>query len=265
MKYSFDHDLHIHSYLSTCCKTEAQTPERILQYAKDNGLRTVCLTDHFWDETVTPPPSSWYAKQPLSHISQAKPLPQAENIRFLFGCEIDLTADLTLGLSRERMELFDFIVIPTTHMHFSFTLHPEEAETVEGRAKAWVRRLEGLLNMDLPWHKVGIAHLTCHLIYRDEDRYLQVVQALPEAELIRLFTKAARLGAGIELNQSDINYARENPDILLRPYRIAKACGCKFYLGSDAHNPEELDSTREAFHWAIDQLALTEEHKFVLK
>ena len=265
MKYQIDHDLHIHSFLSTCCKTEEQTPERILQYAQQFGLKTICLTNHFWDETVEPIPSNWYAKQPLAHIQAAKPLPQAEGISFLFGCEVDLTADLTLGVSQERLDQFDFIVIPTTHMHFSFTTYPEETGSVEGRAKAWIRRLDGLLRMDLPFHKIGIAHLSCRLIYREDDQYVQVIEALPEDELIRLFTKAAQVGVGIELNQDDLKYAQAHPDILLRPFRIAKACGCKFYLASDAHKPEELDEACSYFQWGIDMLELTEEDKFIVK
>ena len=52
MRFKFDSDLHIHSKISLCSGDERQTGERILQYAKDNGLKTVCITDHFWDENV---------------------------------------------------------------------------------------------------------------------------------------------------------------------------------------------------------------------
>lgn len=33
MRYSFDHDLHIHSQISSCSNHPEQTTERILQYA----------------------------------------------------------------------------------------------------------------------------------------------------------------------------------------------------------------------------------------
>ena len=88
MRFTFDHDLHIHSYLSSCSRDPEQTPERILQYAKDEGLNTICLTDHYWDSAVEGP-SKWYAPQDFEHISQAKPLPQSDGIRFLFGCETE--------------------------------------------------------------------------------------------------------------------------------------------------------------------------------
>ena len=49
MRYTVDHDLHIHSQISSCSRDPEQTNERILQYAEKNGLNTLCLTDHFWD------------------------------------------------------------------------------------------------------------------------------------------------------------------------------------------------------------------------
>ena len=89
MRYVFDNDLHIHSQLASCSGDSEQTVERILEYAKSNGLRTICLTDHFWDETVPSKAGDcgwfgWYAQQNTAHIRQALPLPQSEGIRFLF-------------------------------------------------------------------------------------------------------------------------------------------------------------------------------------
>jgi len=262
MKYIIDNDLHIHSQLSSCSADPEQTPERILRYAEENGLKTVCLTDHFWDDLV-PGASKWYAPQDFAHISQAKPLPQSEKVRFLFGCETDLDMFLTLGVSRERMEEFDFIIIPTTHMHMKeFTITPEDGATSESRAKAWVKRLDAVLNMDLPFYKVGLAHLTCGLIDRNRESYRKILAMLPEEELYRLFKKAAVLGVGIELNAGDMSFAEEETELVLRPYRIAKECGCKFYLGTDAHHPASFEKMIPTMTRAIDLLDLQEEDKF---
>ena len=82
MRYIVDHDLHIHSYGSMCSGDPEQTPERILQYALDEGFTAVALTDHFWDEKV-PGASKWYSKQDYPHICQSKPLPKSEGIRVI--------------------------------------------------------------------------------------------------------------------------------------------------------------------------------------
>ena len=263
MKYVIDNDLHIHSRISLCSGDEGQTGEAILDYAVKNGLKTVCLTDHFWDESVPSLPESWYHGQGLAHISAALPLPKAEGVRFLFGCETELDRNLTLGVAPEHYSLFDFIVIPTTHLHMrGFTATEAELATAESRADAWVRRLDAVLSMDLPFHKVGIAHLTCTLIAREHADYLATLEALPEREMRRLFQKAASLGVGIELNE---RFSDEDAPLVLRPYRIAKACGCKFYLGSDAHTRKALESAPAQHARIIDALALTEEDKFRLQ
>ena len=258
-----DNDLHIHSRLSRCSRDPEQTAAAILQYAKDNGLKTICLTDHFWDEAL-PCPSNWYATQNYAHILQAKPLPQAEGIRFLFGCETDMDKDLRIGVSPEKYDLFDFIIIATTHFHMkSLSGFTQETTTAE-RVDLWLKRLEALLSANLPFHKVGIAHLTCRLIAPTEEEMLAVLEALPEAELQRLFTKAAQLGAGIELNASDMVFPEEEQETILRIYRIAKDCGCKFYFGSDAHHPAELEAVKAVFQKAAELLQLTEADKFLL-
>lgn len=260
MRFQIDHDLHIHSNISLCSGDPAQTPERILKYAQDMGMHTVCLTDHFWDETVPDLPSSWYKGQGIAHISAALPLPQAEGIRFLFGCETELDRDLALGVAKEHFDLFDFIIIPTTHMHMhGFTVSDEDIRDAESRAHAWVKRLDAVLSMELPFHKVGIAHMTCSLIAKERAEYLATLEAIPEDEMRRLFGRAASLEVGIELNE---RFSDAEAEIVLRPYRIARECGCKFYLGSDAHTVKGLEKAKEGFERMIDLLDLTEQDKF---
>ena len=264
MRYVYDNDLHIHSKISACSGIPEQTNERILEYAKTNNLKTICVTDHFWDDAVEGA-SDWYAPQNYDRIVAAKPLPEADGIRFLFGCETELDKNLTLGISKEKYDLFDFIVIPTTHFHMEgFTLSYEELATSKTRADAWIKRFDAVLNMDLPFHKVGIAHLTCALINRDKEKFAEIFSLIPDEEMKRLFTKAAKLGVGIELNACDMEFKGGEPEIILRPYRIAKECGCKFYFASDGHRPAELDRAKAVFERAIDLLGLEEEDKFIL-
>ena len=266
MKYIVDHDFHIHSRISLCSKDEEQTTERILKYAKDNRFKTICLTDHFWDENVECL-SQWYSKQPYSHISQAKPLPQDENVKFLFGCETELNTFLTLGISKEKFDDFDFVVIPTTHFHMiSLTESDDEFATPKIRANLWVKRFETVLNMDLPFHKIGIAHMVCPLICRqDREIYLKTLNLIPEEDAKRIFKKAAELGVGIEINSMDMKFEENETETVLRLFKIAKECGCKFYCGSDAHKTFELDEAKALLEKAVELLELTEDDKFILQ
>lgn len=40
--------------------------------------------------------------------------------------------------------------------------------------------------------------------------------------------------------------------------------GCKFYFGSDAHHPAELDMAKNIFERAIDDLQLEQSDGFVI-
>ena len=263
MRFQIDHDLHIHSYLSTCCSKPEQNPKYILTHAKKHGYHKVCLTDHFWDSDVPGAPK-WYAEQDYAHICEAKPLPQDENVEFLFGCETELNSDFELALTLEHFDNFDFVIIPTTHMHMkNVVVKEEDFESVEKRSKLWIDRFDAVLNMPLPFHKVGIAHLTCeYLGFPSYENFIAALEMIPDSEMERLFTKAAVLGVGIELNGDSMLQAVKMPDILLRPYCIAKQCGCKFYFGSDAHGQDGLVKSFDALEKVIDLLGLEESDKF---
>ena len=266
MKYKIDHDFHIHSKLSSCSNHPEQTNENILNYAKKNNLKKIILTDHYWDSAVSGA-SDWYEPQNFEHLSLAKPLPQAEGIEFLFGCETDMDKNCRIGIPPSRYDDFDFIIISTTHLHMKgFTIDEADFNDNETRAKLWEKRLDVLLNMDLPFHKIGIPHPACDLISpKSRKDYLDTLNLISDDVFERIFTKIAKLGCGLEINYGDMWFSEDETDIILRPFKIAKKCGCKFYLGSDSHRPQQFIEAIIAFNRAIDLLGLTEEDKFILK
>ncbi|MBQ6862725.1 MAG: hypothetical protein IJO14_00665 [Clostridia bacterium] len=261
MRYIADHDFHIHSTVSSCCHDAAQTPETILKYAKKNGYSKVCLTNHFWDENVSSE-AEWIEEHNYSRVSSVLPLLQDDQVAFLFGCETDMDFNNVLGVSRERFDCFDFIIVSTTHLHLSGHTVRNEITSPAQAAFHWTDKLENLLCKDIPFHKIGIAHLTTGHILK--SRTTEALSLIPDATMYDLFKECARKGAGIELNVKTINMNEAEKEILLRPYFIAKECSCKFYLGSDAHKTSALDGAKENFEDVIDKLNLQESDKFLL-
>lgn len=264
MRYKIDHDYHIHTRLSICSGDDGQTPDAILQIAKQRGQKKICITDHFWDEAVpcNTRVNWWYEKQNYNHIAQSLPIPEDRDTEFLFGCEADMDSDDTIGISRERMNNFGFIIVSTTHFHHMGGERWGDRSN-EVLARRWVERFDALLDADLPFYKTGVAHLACSLINnKSREDYLDTLNRIPQQELERLFSKAAACGIGIELNSGDMSYKETQADTILRLFRTAKYCGCKFYLGSDAHERHAFDGTDEIFERCVTALSLTENDKF---
>ncbi len=263
MKFIIDHDYHIHSRLSLCSNDERQTSKTILDYAENNQLKEICITDHFWSENATAKPSDWYKPQNYAHISKILPLPQNNKARFYFGCETEMDKYFNLGISDTDYEKFDFIIVPTTHLHMNgFTIDEADFST-ERRAYLYIERLNKLMDKALPFEKIGIAHLTCPLMApADWESHLAVLDKITDVEYSDVFKKIAEKGAGFELNFEPEKYTPDDLIRVLRPYRIAKGAGCKFYFGSDAHHPAKLESFMRRAKEIIELLELHEEDKF---
>ncbi len=253
-------DLHCHSTLSSCCHDAAMTPQAILDFAKAHAYTELCLTDHLWDSAV-PGSSDWYAPQNVEHVRSCLPLPKSDGLRFRFGCETELPMSGIPALARENFDLFDFVVIPPNHMHMKGLVRPESIDTPEKMAIYVQDRLENLMERDLPFRKIGLAHLTCSLMF-SEGSVADVVSHMSEARLLRIFKGYAQAGTGIELNAGSFKEWDARREELLIIYRAAKEAGCRFYLSSDAHAVKSLSGVPDFLPEVISALHLTSEHQY---
>lgn len=259
-----DHDFHIHSFLSSCSTDETQIPENILKVNKANGIKKLCVTDHFWDETV-PGASEWYKPQNFAHLSENLPLPQDDEVEFYFGCEADMDSDMRIGISRECIDKFDFVIVSTTHLHMcGFTITEEDYySSLERHKQIYLDRIECLLDKNFPFEKMGIGHLTRKFIAMNgPDDHIDVLNMITDDEFRYIFTKSAKKGIGIELNLQLDGYTDKQVKDIMRPYHIAKECGNRFYLGSDAHRLTGFNDSKQNFEHIIDLLDLRERDRF---
>ena len=265
MRYIIDHDLHIHSNISSCANYPDNTAESILSAAKKVNIKKIALTDHFWDMDIECEIKAGSCG--FERLSSVLPLPRDENVEFLFGCEADVNYDMVVGVAKEKFDKFDIILISLTHnQKVGKAIKKEDSMIPERLARVWVERLESLLNQNLPFCKIGITHLTTPNIAKSSPEiYKKTLDLIPEDDLIRVFNLASMRGVGIELNATDMKYTEENKERILRIYRAAKRCGCKFYCGSDSHHFSGIEKKRISFiESAIDELGLTEDDKWPL-
>ena len=265
MKYKIDHDFHIHTYLSKCSGDPEQTNERLLAYAKKNGLRHICVTNHFWDKDI-PGGSKFHEGQDLEHLYRALPFPESEDVTFHFGCECEINKEGTFGVLTEHLDRFAFLALSVAHMHMKdFTIVLPEQDSAEARIALYKKRMEWALAMDLPWHKVGLAHPTTALIASANwEKHLEILDGIDDDTWADWFTRLEARGAGIELNIEIFRFTEEELPRGLRPFEIAKACGSHFYLGSDAHRLSQIEEAPSRFARIIELLDLKEEQKWHL-
>mgnify|MGYP003294546073 CR=1 FL=1 len=128
--------------------------------------------------------------------------------------------------------------------------------------EAYKKRIYQILDMDLPFEKCGLAHFTTPLVCKIDP--VGVFDAFSDEEYEEIFTRVAEYGMGVELN-TNVKYLDADEEEFrhhLRPYRIAKKAGCKFYLGGDAHTPDKFHTCLLMFRRVVDTLELTEDDKF---
>ncbi len=238
----------------------SRLPAAFFQYAKENGLADICLTDHFWDEAVPPVPA--WQEQSFAALQTVLPLPQGGGIHFHFGCEAEMDRDYRLGLAPEHYDAFELILIATSHLHLGFTTYGDECSILQ-KAVTYICKLEHLLSMPLPFEKIGLPHLTTSLIATEHPGdHFKVLDSIPDSAFRDVFREFAHRGSGIELNAELAELIQQNQAGALRPFFIAKEVGCKFYFGSDGHIPDETSRARSAFEAISHVFPLDELERF---
>ncbi len=251
MRYLVDHDLHNHSHVSPCSRDPRQTKEAILAYALTNGYSLVGLTDHLWPDTRD---IIW------PHMQE---IPQSSRCRFLKGAEVDMDMNGDLLLYDDELKYIDYFILALTHVHLvGCVTDPQKAPlSVEDTAAYIKERLKRAFSMNLPFERVGLAHITWIPQPAGHD-VTECLSLFSDWEWEEIFSKVAALGMGVELNFDPKDYSSEQLPLILKPYQIAKKIGCKFYCGGDAHKPEDFCSKRNRFESIVDLLTLTEDDKW---
>lgn len=259
--FSINHDYHIHTHLSSCSRDPEQTARSIVATCEARGYDTICITDHCWDSAV-PGASGWYAPQDLDHIFSDHPLPRTD-MRLLFGCETEYLGGDRLGLSKAAFDRLDYVNIPVSHFHMAGFVRPESVQTSAQYAELLVRRIDELSRLDLPFHKIGVAHMS--YTFQKGEALEQTLELADESALRRAFSRLARNGAGIELNPSCFpDGVWQKDERYLRLYRFALEEGCRFYIGSDAHHPAGLLNV-DALSAVAEKIGIDDSRRFIIK
>ncbi|MDD4773691.1 MAG: PHP domain-containing protein [Eubacteriales bacterium] len=233
-------DLHVHTFLSSCARADA-LPENYLKRCPEEGITTVCFTDHFWDEGI-PGASGWYRPQNLAHVMRLRePIPpEYEGIRVLYGAETEFigsrmsqTEGGIVGISPQTAKNFSFVLIPANHFHMKGYTIPASV-TDASDIRLWMIdnfNEAARVSLGVP---TGIAHPFEPMGF-DKAVAPAIFEAITDDDYRGCFSLAAAEDKSIELNHSvlDSPFYEE----YVRIFSIARDCGCVFHTASDAHTP----------------------------
>jgi histidinol phosphatase-like PHP family hydrolase len=247
------HDFHFHTDLSSCAKRESSL-KIMLRHLKEAGVTTAGVANHLWDAKV-PGASGWYAPQNVQHVlsvtEEYAALTEEERcgIKLYFGCETEYVGQGRVALKADSAELFDYVLVPAHHFHMKNFVRPAELEDAAAVGRMMRARFTEVCNIEFAF---GIAHPFMVLGY--PGRIDEILATISDSDFGEVFTCAAEKGKSVELNICTLYQDTENdsdgfPVEYRRMFNIARECGCKFHLGSDAHAPERLG--RERFDKAL--------------
>lgn len=256
-----DHDVHVHTFLSACCRDPEAVPEKILARAAESGLRLIGFADHLWDPAC-PGGSGWYAPQTPDHVAQVREqMPVQTPVRVLFGAESEYCGGGKVGISRTTAEALDFVLLPMSHLHMKGFVMPSGVDDPAGIGALMVQRFREVIALGLA---TGIAHpfLPCGYPTQTDA----IIGSISDGQFRECFTAAAQAGVSIEITTGFFPSLRSEEPLpgwqdatFLRPLALAKESGCRFHFASDAHTLAGIGSVQQLAPFVAD-LGLDEGH-----
>ncbi len=251
------HDLHIHTYLSTCCGDKInQTPRAILALAEEMGVTTIGFSDHVWANPGVPP-SDWYRPQDENQIRRLREdlVALETDVRVLVGCEADMRAPGAFGITPELAADLDHVLLACSHFHMrDFVAQPESAAPRDVARHLLAFFISGVTS--------GLATSIAHpfLPLGHIEQLDAIIATISDGEFAEAFGVAGEHGVGLEITTGflpgiDGPFSLETP---LRFLTLAKQAGCHFTCGSDAHTPARQRELPQ-LTVLVDALGLTED------
>lgn len=143
------HDVHNHTFISSCSHDPEATVQAYCRRAAELGHNVLGIANHVWDETV-PGADSWYANQPVKYVAAARDSVPADTagVKVLVGCETEYYAmrDI-LGMRADTAEkYFDYVLVPHSHVHMKEQGRVcPDPDDVKARRRAMTARIKAAL------------------------------------------------------------------------------------------------------------------------
>jgi len=255
-----DHDVHVHTNLSSCSHDPAMDAAAVIRRAAELGLTTVGFANHMWDAAV-PGASDWYAPQDVNHVLSIREQVPADTrgVRVLVGCETEYCGGGKFGISPAAADRLDYVLIPHSHFHMKGFTVPAALREPRDVAAELVRRFDDVVASGLA---TGVAHPFLTLGF--EEQLDEILALIGDEQFAGCFGRAAEANVSVEIHTGmfpALGRGKERchcEETFLRVLSLARQAGCRFHFTSDAHRLADLDLTPKLAPYA-DRLGITPE------
>ena len=265
-------DLHLHTNLSNCAPRET-VPETYLPFLEKEDVDTVGFSNHLYypDSFVFSKEEKAASDVPgVQRVMKLKDslanLGNKTGCRILLGCEVEVAHGREPSLPKELAGNFDYILIAASHiLNIRQYYRNYDLSTPEKLRDLMIERFEYACHVGYPV-PTGICHPLYPICSPDEQ---EIVDGISDSRLADCFTLAAKNNISIEIhaclyrNGTRLDEERLSPSYI-RLLSAAKACGCHFHFGSDAHCAEAFANTHSLLRRAAERAGIIKEDMWKL-
>jgi histidinol phosphatase-like PHP family hydrolase len=246
----FDCDYHIHTKLSPCADRNFDI-EKIIQIQQKRGVKDVGITDHDYS----------YGYKVKNIKAARKSIKLCEpSISVHFGVESHMLEYRVASINIQLAAHFDYVLMAPNHYHLRGVAAPDDLQHPRKVAIHEIYMFEAAIACPLT---DAVAHpfVLMPNVFRlspDELKAFseEVTRNIDKKRLISQLDLASHRGTGIEMSPKFVRY---NQWHLLEFYQLCLERGAKLFIGSDAHNDEEL-AELAVLEPVLKQLGVREEH-----
>ncbi|GEM_PF-1939326 len=269
MSYSlWNGDLHTHTNLSLCAPAST-VPASYLPYCQQEDIQVLGFSNHLYYKEwnlLGQTGDQMGVNRVLRLAPQLAETQKQTDMKLLFGCEVEVIYGKEPALAPADATPFDYVLIAASHI--LNIPHEYDTRELQDADKLRERTLERFLfacSLDYPV-PVGICHPLYPICSPVEQ---QVVDGISDSQLAECFSLAAKKNISIEIHAclyrkgTALNEEGLSPSYL-RVLSAAKACGCKFHFGADAHAPEAFTGVHNKLRLAARRAGITPEDMWQL-
>lgn len=263
-------DLHIHTNYSHCAPRET-VAESYLPYLEKEDVRVLGFSNHlYYPDSVSEEERAEGENPGVRRVLKIKEeleaLRQKTDCRILLGCEVETVYGREPSLPRELAGQFDYILLAASHiLNLPGYYRNYDLSTPERLRDLVIERFRYACQYDYP-APTGICHPLYPICSPIEQ---EIVDGISDSILADCFTLAAKKNISIEIhaclyrNGTALDEERLSPTYL-RVLSAAKACGCHFHFGTDAHAAERFYGKHALLRRAAERVGITEDDMWKL-